>query len=480
MAMQEVVPMGNPTEAVSPEFWLRHRAVPLAEGLVACADPTDEALRSLVRFRAGRELHPQPWSVGELEPHLVALRDQVEGERLLGELESHKELMQRSEAAESAPVIRLVANVINGAIHSGATDIHVEHEADSLQVRLRVDGLLRAARSLPAWVAPALVSRLKILASLDIGERRRPQDGRISWAGAEGVDIRVSTLPTRHGEKVVLRLLRAGVGEAALGDLGLAPHHLERLRRLVELPQGMILVTGPTGSGKSTTLYAALRAIADRPINIVTVEDPVEHQLPRANQVQVNEKAGLTFASALRSILRQDPDVILVGEIRDAETASIAMQAAQTGHLVLSTLHTNDAVGAVTRLVDLGVPRFLIGSSLLAVVAQRLVRTLCPRCKVLRAPTALERTGLPQLPAQVWAAHPGGCHECAGTGYKGRQATFEMLDVVPELGVLIRNGADESLLRSGVVMAPLLDDALAKAAAGLTSPEELLRVIVRG
>ena len=348
-------------------------------------------------------------------------------------------------------------------------------------MRLRRDGLLREFLVLPRWVQASLTSRIKILAELDIAEKRLPQDGRIQrvWRG-DTLDVRVSSLPTRLGEKLVLRLLRQDASVVDLVQVGMNDRIRHAFEALCDRPQGMVFVTGPTGSGKSSTLYAALRRILSRDINITTIEDPIEYRLKGANQVQILEKAGLTFAEALRSILRQDPDVILVGEIRDSETASIAVQAAQTGHLVFSTLHTNDAIGAVTRLADLGVPRFLIASAVLGVVAQRLVRKTCPHCTAWRAPTSAEIQACPEgfeLPERV--PHPAGCPECEGTGYKGRTGIFEILPVDDDLREGIVRGDSDTLLRRSSGMKPLFHDGLEKVRAGVTTVEEILRVGVR-
>ncbi|MBK8802439.1 MAG: type II/IV secretion system protein [Fibrobacteres bacterium] len=334
---------------------------------------------------------------------------------------------------------------------------------------------------LPRWVQASLTSRIKILAELDIVEKRLPQDGRIQrlWQG-ESLDVRVSTLPTRTGEKVVLRLLRQDASVVDLVQVGMGPRVRALFESLCDRPQGMVFVTGPTGSGKSSTLYAALRRILPRDINITTIEDPIEYRLKGANQVQILEKAGLTFAEALRSILRQDPDVILVGEIRDAETAGIAVQAAQTGHLVFSTLHTNDAAGAVTRLSDLGVPRFLVASAVLGVVAQRLVRKICPHCVAWSETTPEERAAFPgdaTVPASVPRAV--GCPSCDGTGYKGRTGIFEILVVDDLLREAIVRGEPETVIRKLSGMQPLLLDGLEKVAEGRTTLEEVLRVGLR-
>jgi type II secretory ATPase GspE/PulE/Tfp pilus assembly ATPase PilB-like protein len=402
----------------------------------------------------------------------------AEEEIAVGEGSTLDEIRRKSQAE---PVVRLADHIFDEALRLRATDIHLEPDETGVNVRLRRDGLLRDFLVLPRWVQASLTSRIKILAELDISEKRLPQDGRIqrAWQG-ETLDVRVSTLPTRLGEKVVLRLLRQDAAVVDLETVGMPPRIRAVFEALCDRPQGMIFVTGPTGSGKSSTLYASLRRLLPRDINITTIEDPIEYRLRGANQVQILEKAGLTFAEALRSILRQDPDVILVGEIRDAETAGIAVQAAQTGHLVFSTLHTNDSVGAVTRLSDLGVPRFLVASAVLGVAAQRLVRVLCPHCLGWGEPTEDIVRQFPsgtRLPSRV--PHAVGCPECDGEGYKGRTGIFELLTVDDPLREAIVRGEPETVLRRISGMAPLLDDGMEKVEAGTTTLEEVLRVGLR-
>ncbi len=384
---------------------------------------------------------------------------------------------------EDAPVVRLVNTIIAQAVRDGASDIHIEPDTDALRVRYRVDGLLHDVMSSPRNLQAGVTSRLKIMADLDIAEKRVPQDGRIQTRMADReIDIRLSTLPTIFGEKVVMRILDKSSGVPRLEDTGFSPEMLAGLQRNLRRSYGLILVTGPTGSGKTTTLYAALGAILSPERNIVTVEDPVEYQLKRINQVQVNAKVGLTFATGLRSILRQDPDVVMVGEIRDRETATIAIQAALTGHLVLSTLHTNDAPGAVTRLVDIGVEPYLVASSLSCVVAQRLVRRICPRCRqpFTPPPDLLKRLfGATGPPADATFYKGAGCGECRQTGYTRRLGIFEFLQIEDALreriaakasGVELRQMAD----RTGFV--DLRADGFKKVMAGITTAEEVLRV----
>lgn len=382
------------------------------------------------------------------------------------------------DSADDAPAIRLINGIIADAARQGVSDIHIEPYESALVVRMRIDGLLREVLKMPAHVAPVVVSRIKVMARLDIAERRVPQDGRIGLTlGGKSLDVRVSTLPSRAGERVVLRLLdkdTAGIDFDLLGLNGAAD---TILRGALAEPNGIILVTGPTGSGKTTTLYAALKILNDGSRNILTVEDPVEYAVDGVGQTQVNAKVGLSFAAGLRAILRQDPDVVMVGEIRDRETADIAVQASLTGHLVLSTVHTNDAIGAITRLRDMKVEPFLIASSLRAVIAQRLVRRLCPEC---REPVQAEGSVASLLGFDpgtiVYRAH--GCPACGQTGYKGRIGVFEALKVDETIRRLINDGGDEAIIaRHAFLHAPTLGSAArALVRAGETTPEEAIRI----
>ncbi len=347
------------------------------------------------------------------------------------------------ERADDAPIIRLINALLAEAIAENASDIHLESFEQRLAVRFRIDGVLRDVLSPPRAIGPLLVSRIKVMARLDIAEKRLPQDGRISLRVAgRGVDVRVSTIPAGHGERVVLRLLDKSAGQWTLAALGLEPTVLTTLKDIVQRPHGIVLVTGPTGSGKTTTLYAALSHLNDRRRNIMTVEDPIEYYLDGISQTQVNPRVDMSFARGLRAILRQDPDVIMVGEIRDLETADIAVQASLTGHLVLSTLHTNSAVGAVTRLRDMGVEPFLLASSLVGLVAQRLVRRLCLACRTPSPVDAAARAHLGDA-APDTLYEPVGCDACRGTGYRGRVGIFEVVAVAPELQALIHEGCGE-------------------------------------
>jgi general secretion pathway protein E len=383
--------------------------------------------------------------------------------------------------ANEAPVVRLVNLLLIEALEARASDVHLEGYADGLHVRYRIDGVLQPAPSPPPHLTAAIISRLKIMAELDIAERRLPQDGRIRLRlQNRQVDVRVSTVPTLRGESVVLRLLDKERGRISLLELGMAPDTLELFSEIVSRPHGIVLVTGPTGSGKTTTLYAAVEMIKTGREKILTVEDPVEYELPGVPQVPVNEKVGVTFAAALRSLLRQDPDIILVGEIRDPETAQIATQAALTGHLVLSTLHTNDAPTALTRLLDLEVAAYLVASTVDAVLAQRLVRVICPHCKFATQPdkAARRRLDVDALGlARVWKGQ--GCEECRGTGYRGRTGVYELLVMDNELRLEVqRRRGSEELRQLGITkgMRTLLDDGIRAARAGVTTLDEVLRV----
>ncbi|MDB4917977.1 MAG: Type secretion system protein GspE [Gemmatimonadetes bacterium] len=383
--------------------------------------------------------------------------------------------------ANEAPVVRLVNLLLIEALDARASDVHLEGYADGLRVRYRVDGVLQAAPSPPPHLTAAIVSRLKIMAELDIAERRLPQDGRIRLRlQNRQVDVRVSTVPTLRGESVVLRLLDKEKGRVTLTELGMAQDTFELFSEVIQRPHGIVLATGPTGSGKTTTLYAAVEMLRTGREKILTVEDPVEYELPGVPQVPVNEKVGVTFASALRSLLRQDPDIILVGEIRDPETAQIATQAALTGHLVLSTLHTNDAPTALTRLLDLGVAAYLVASTVDAVLAQRLVRVICPNCKVETHPdkAAARRLDVVALGIEtVWRGE--GCDNCRGTGYRGRTGVHELLVMDNELRLEVQGRRGSEELRELAVrkgMRTLQDDGLRLARAGITTLNEVLRV----
>lgn len=387
--------------------------------------------------------------------------------------------------SDDAPIVRFVNLLISQAIQDRASDIHIEPGERELNVRYRIDGVLHEMQSAPKAIQNGVISRLKIMSEIDIAERRKPQDGRMSVGhGGRKIDLRVATLPTVWGEKVVMRILDNSQSSMALSDLNLLGHNMATYQRSFTKPYGMILVTGPTGSGKSTTLYTTLTAVARPQVNVITVEDPVEFRMAGINQVQVNVKAGLTFASALRSILRADPDVVLIGEIRDQETAQIAIEAALTGHLVLSTLHTNDAPSAVTRLIEMDIEPFLVGSAVDCVVAQRLARRLCDRCRepYQHDPNELAalRLGYDVSQPVPVLYRPGGCQTCSGTGYRGRIAIQEVMEVTEEIerhAVERSSAAEIARTAREQGMLPLRLDGWAKAQMGLTSVEEILRVV---
>ncbi|MHC4116306.1 MAG: type II secretion system ATPase GspE [Planctomycetota bacterium] len=386
--------------------------------------------------------------------------------------------------ANKAPVIKLVNRIFFQAVNSRASDIHIEPYEDEARIRFRIDGVLHDTSSLPKSQVAALVSRLKIMANLNIAERRLPQDGQSRIKiGQDLMDIRVSVVPTSGGERVVLRLLDKGSGELGLTDIGFSPDVLDHMRELIRLAHGIILLTGPTGSGKTTTLYAAMTELNSEERNILTVEDPIEYQLAGVGQMQVKPKIDLTFASCLRHILRQDPDVIMIGEIRDVETAEIAIQASLTGHLVLSTLHTNDAASAVTRLIDMGIEPYLISSSVVAVIAQRLLRVICPECKQPYTPSGevMSLWGQDGGPADVGGQlyRGAGCENCLETGYMGRTGIAELLTIGDDVKELISKRGGSHLIKQAAVqkgMTTLRRDGLRKALAGETTLEEVCRV----
>jgi general secretion pathway protein E len=402
----------------------------------------------------------------------------VDLSRLANEIPVAGDLM---DAEDDAPIIRLINAILSQAVREKASDIHVETFEDRLSVRYRIDGVLTEVLSPKRMLAPLLVSRLKVMARLDIAEKRVPQDGRISVRIAgHAVDIRMSTIPSAHGERVVLRLLDTAEGQLQLSQLAMNEQVLSAYKKYLHRPHGIILVTGPTGSGKTTTLYAGLTQINETSRNILTIEDPIEYMLPGVGQTQVNPKVEMTFARGLRAILRQDPDVVMVGEIRDLETAEIAVQASLTGHLVLSTLHTNTAIGAVTRLKDMGIEPFLLSSSLLAVMAQRLVRLLCPDCREPVTPRSAERKllGLDADSGQVTICRHRGCEQCNYTGYRGRTGIYELVEIDEPLRLMIYEGASEqAMVQQARQRYPGIDaDGRRRILAGETSIEEVLRV----
>ncbi|MBI5050372.1 MAG: type II secretion system ATPase GspE [Nitrospirae bacterium] len=398
------------------------------------------------------------------------------------EFESPRDLM---ELTEEAPIIRLLNALLMEAVKERASDIHIEPYEKSLDVRFRVDGVLHKVLSPPKIIQDALISRIKIIAGMDIAEKRLPQDGRIRLLiGGKDIDIRVSIIPTALGERAVLRLLDRQMGVLSLEMIGLGGSTLNTFRDFLSRPNGIILVTGPTGSGKTTTLYASLLRLNTEERNIITVEDPVEYQLKGIGQIQVNPKIGLTFASGLRAILRQDPDVMMVGEVRDLETAEIAVHASLTGHLVLSTLHTNDAPGALTRLIDMGIEPFLVASSLIGVLAQRLVRVICPHCKESYKPSEVEKSYILNSSLithnSSLSLHRGkGCDKCLGKGYLGRTGIFELLEITTEIRSMIVERKDAQSIRTAAIangFKTLRNDGIEKVINGITTIEEVLRV----
>ncbi|MEL6869509.1 MAG: ATPase, T2SS/T4P/T4SS family [Pseudomonadota bacterium] len=393
-------------------------------------------------------------------------------------------LPSEDEAVNESPLVRLVDQIISLGIKKGATDIHIEPADKVVRVRMRIDGVLRQEVLIPKLIQPALTARMKLIANLNITEKRVPQDGRIRFDyGQNFIDLRVSTLPTNAGESVVLRILDRSTNRLSMRDLGFSREHKNAIEKMVGMPYGMVLVTGPTGSGKTTTLYTALRLVQSDVRSVFTLEDPIEYSLDSIRQSQIKPEVGMDFAAGLRALLRQDPDVILIGEIRDTETAQMATRAALTGHLVLSTLHTNDAVGVIPRLIDMGVDRYMLPPALSAIIAQRLVRRICADCKqeVASSDDMIASLGLSEaLPAGVALFHGEGCKECNGTGYRGRQVIYEILNVDERFHGPIIEGASAGDIKALAIeggMTSMLDDGIGKAVAGTTTLEEVLRVV---
>jgi type IV pilus assembly protein PilB len=484
------IPLRVLERAVAIPYWLEGERL-----YVAIADPENVQAIDELRLASSHQLELGVAPTADINGELQRL-GRISEAVTTATFEAEEEAEEAAPAAElegedgvsDAPIVRLVNSIILQAAEDGASDVHFEPQADALVVRLRVDGVLHEVQRIPKRLAAGVTTRLKVLAKLDIAERRKPQDGRISLNAASvgrTLDIRVATLPTVEGENVVMRLLDKSKRPPTLEELGLAPTMQAQLMEIVNRPTGALLVTGPTGSGKSTTLYAALSQINRQEINIVTVEDPVEYRLGGINQMQINLRAGLTFATALRSILRADPDVVMVGEIRDGETAKIATEAALTGHLVLSTLHTNDAPSALTRLNEMGVEPFVTSAAVSAVLAQRLARKLCEHCREVYRPTFEELIAarispeLAQLYGEVAFFRKRGCNHCGRTGYKGRIGVFQLLVMSDALEELVTRKAGHDELEKAVLAQGsrrLWDDGMEKVAAGVTSVEELARV----
>ncbi|MEV6847196.1 ATPase, T2SS/T4P/T4SS family [Actinoplanes sp. NPDC051411] len=470
---------------------LRHRVLGLSmangEIIVGVTDPGDVVALDDVRAATGMTVRPVVVARSEVRRIIERLqRESSDLGEIETELDDSNTMTAQATSADDAPIVRYVNSLIEQAVQNRASDLHLEPTEDDMRVRYRIDGVLHEVDIIPRGVMNALISRIKIMSGVDITERRVPQNGRITaMIRDRTVDLRTATLPTVWGEKIVLRVLDTGGIDLDMNKLGFTSQNLDRFAESFTKPHGMVLVTGPTGSGKSTTLYATLGRISKPEVNVITVEDPVEYRLHGVNQVQVNAKAGLTFAAVLPAILRSDPDVVLIGEIRDSDTAQIAVEASLTGHLVLSTLHTNDAPGAITRLTEMGIEPFLVGSSLDSVLAQRLARRLCDWCKEAYVPSEEELVGArwpeEDLAVPEWVYRPVGCRNCANTGYRGRIAIHEVMMVSPEIESLTIRRASSNEIREVAIHQGMYDlraDGLAKASGGLTSIREVSRVAI--
>ena len=463
-----IIAMANPLDVYAIDFVRDHTKIKKIKSLMA---PEEDILNAITNY----------YELGEYDDIIERL-----GTEVVFKEEEYEEDSKKLEAiSREAPIIQLVNMLIVQGVKDRASDIHIEPNEKGLLIRFRIDGMLHDIRTLPNTIKSAVISRIKILAKMDIAERRLPQDGRFQVKfGTREVDLRVSSIPIVFGEKVVLRLLDKSKGLIKLEQLGFIPEQLEEFKSIITKSYGIILLTGPTGSGKTTTLYAALNEVNSKDKNIITVEDPVEYKLNRINQIQVKPKIDLTFANTLRSILRQDPDIIMVGEIRDAETAQIAVQAALTGHLVLSTLHTNDAASAITRLIDMNVETFLISSSVIAVIAQRLVRVICEKCKEEYIPGKDVLSGLnikanSNDDGKVKLYRGTGCPFCKNTGYYGRTSIYELIVLDEDIRTLIISKASSNIIKDTAIkkgMKTLKDSGLKKALQGITTIEEVLRV----
>jgi general secretion pathway protein E len=475
------------------EIARRYNVTPLdvidGELIVVMENPLDIQAIEDISIRAGMNVRPAVGTRADIqEAHLLYYRARDEIERQLEQITSEPALTPEAprltaEMVTQSPVARVVELLINQAVRDRASDVHISPDAGVLRVRYRIDGILHDALDAPLSVHSSLISRIKVLAGMNIAERRRPQDGQFVFqADREEVDVRVATTDTARGEMAVLRLLDKSVSLLQLEDLGFLPEAMAAYERLYNLPFGMIIVSGPTGAGKTTTLYATINRLDRRENNILTIEDPIEYQFERINQIQVNRQAGITFAVGLRAIMRLDPNMILVGEIRDRETAETAVQAALTGHLVLSSIHSNDAVGALYRLIDLGVEPFLIASSLAGVVAQRLVRRVCSHCRTLADVSPAERLAyeaeMGSPPARFYQGQ--GCNFCADTGYRGRVGVFEVLTVSEPIRRMVMQGAGAGEIKAQAIadgMVPLQRDGMLKVQQGVTTPREVMRSV---
>lgn len=475
-------------QLVPKELAKRHYAMPIRRDknklLVAMADPMDYFAIEELRMATGYHIEPAIATKDELFRTITKYYDLQESmEEVMGEIATSETLDETRVTDDDSPVVRLVNQIIDNALVQRASDIHFDPQETELRVRYRVDGILRTERSLPKHMQNVIVARIKIMANLNITETRLPQDGRIKTTiNFKPVDIRVSSLPTIYGEKIVMRLLDLSNTLNRIDKIGFSETNLEKFTDMLKRPNGIILITGPTGSGKSSTLYATLNELNSDDVNIITVEDPVEYQMEGVNQIQVNENIGLTFANGLRSILRQDPDIVMIGEIRDTETAEVATRASLTGHLVLSTLHTNSSIEALSRLVDMGIEPFLISSSILGVVAQRLVRRVCRDCGQTVPATEREQQIFTGRGLTIETVRRGrGCPSCNMTGYRGRMAIHEVLPIDETIRHLILKTASTTEIRDYVRkkgMEFLIDDGLKKVKEGVTTTEEILRVAV--
>ncbi|NPA52233.1 MAG: type II/IV secretion system protein [Aquificae bacterium] len=466
------------------EFIKKNFILPTEDGKVLITQKTPFFAVEDLRFLYNLSIEPIVISEEEFKEKLEEYISNLES-KLEEEEEETAETLEDILEGSEAPVIQLLNSTFLKAVRSRASDIHFEPYSDYVLIRFRLDGVLHKINKLPKSSYPSVVSRIKVMAKLNVAEKRLPQDGRIRIKiGDKEMDLRVSTLPTIFGERVVIRLLDRSNRILTLSELGYMEDDLEKLERMITKPYGLILVTGPTGSGKSTTLYASLQKLKSPRKNIITIEDPIEYQIDGISQIQVNPKINLTFANGLRSILRQDPDIIMVGEIRDLETAEISIHASMTGHLVLSTLHTNDAPSAVTRLVDMGVESFLVASSLEGVIAQRLVRRVCDNCKTAYKPTDLEKAQINKLAGEniinddSYLYKGKGCEECFNTGYKGRIAIAEIMEVDEDLRSTISKTPESTIIRKKALekgMKTLLKDGIKKALSGITTLEEVIQ-----